>query len=146
MTRIERSVLINSDIRDLFAYVSDYRYWSDWFEGTSGFRVTSKKERGNGARYRYKAWLFGIPAIVETEIYDFVENAGWKGISTRGMPHRTEWIFEPDGDHTRFTYALEYRIPVPLLGPVLDSLFMKKKWTSIIEKSLSNLKIKFSGA
>jgi len=146
MTRIERSVLINADIRDLFAYVSDYRYWSDWFEGTSGFRVTSEIERGSGARYRYKAWMFGIPAIIETEIHDFVENAGWKGISTRGMPHRTEWIFEPEGDQTRFTYALEYSIPVPLLGPGLDSLFMKKKWTSIIEKSLENLKIKFSGA
>ena len=142
MTRIERSVLIDANIRDLFAYVSDYRYWSDWFEGTSGFRVTSKIERGNGARYRYKAWMFGIPAIVETEIHDFVENAGWKGISTRGMPHRTEWIFEQEGYQTRFTYVLEYSVPVP----VLDSLFMKKKWTSIIEKSLENLKIKFSGA
>ena len=62
------------------------------------------------------------------------------------MPHRTEWIFEPAGDQTRVTYALEYSIPVPLLGPVLDSMFMKRKWTTIIEKSLENLKIKFSGA
>lgn len=146
MTRIERSVLINANIQDLFAYVSDYRYWSDWFEGTSGFRVTSEIERGSGAWYRYRAWLFGIPAIVETEIHDFVENGGWKGVSTRGMPHRTEWIFEPAGDQTRVTYALEYSIPVPLLGPVLDSMFMKRKWTTIIEKSLENLKIKFSGA
>ncbi|MFO7914635.1 MAG: SRPBCC family protein [Candidatus Krumholzibacteriales bacterium] len=146
MTRIERSVMINADIVDLFAYVSDYRYWSDWFEGTSGFRVTSEIERGNGARYRYRVWLFGIPVTVETEIHDYVKNSGWKGVAAGGMPHRTEWMFETEGDSTRFTYALEYRIPVPLLGPVLDSLFMKKKWAGIIEKSLENLKIKFSGA
>lgn len=144
MTKIERSVLIDEDIQKVFAYASDWRFWGEWFEGTSDFEPTTDIERGNGARYRYKVWMMGIPATVETEVHDFEENAGWKGVATKGMAHRTRWIFESFGRSTKFTYGLEYEIPVPVLGPIIDFLLMKRTWDNIIEKSLENLKLKFS--
>lgn len=144
MTRIEDSIVVDAPVDAVFGYASDWRRWPDWFEGVSDFRSTSEVTRGTGARYAYRARLMGVPASVETEIQDFVEGQGWTGVGTRGVAHRTHWRFEAQGQSTRFTYALEYRLPVPLLGAVLDALFVKREWRAVIRKSLSNLQRHFS--
>jgi len=144
MTRIEDSVIIHAPVRAVFAYASDWRTWSDWFEGVSDFRPTTVVTRGNGARYAYRARLMGLPANVETEIQEFAEDQGWTGVATRGLPHRTHWRFESHGQSTKFTYALEYQLPVPLLGAVLDVALMRRAWRRTIGKSLANLQCRFS--
>ena len=141
MTRVEASVEVNAPLEEVFAFASDWRRWDDWWEGVSGFHPTTEITRGNGTRYAYKAWIAGLPLNVETEIHDFVENVGWRGMVTRGVPHRTQWVFEAKGDATRLTYILEYSLPVPVLGPLADSLLMRPGWRRRLETSLRNLKI-----
>lgn len=143
MTRIEHSVIIQAPVEQVFSYAADYQKWSEWFEGVSDFNATTTVTHGNGARYAYRARVMAVSASVETEIQDFVQNRGWTGVSTKGLPHRTHWIFEPIGSATRFTYALEYHLPVPLLGSLLDSLFVRSQWDKIVEKSLNNLRQHF---
>jgi len=143
MTRIEHSTVIQAPVQDVFSYAADWQKWPDWFEGVSDFRATTDLKQGNGARYAYKARLMGVSAHVETEIHEFVQNTGWKGVATKGMPHKTQWIFEPQADNTKFTYVLEYQLPIPLVGSLLDSLFIKPQWDKIICKSLENLKKHF---
>ncbi len=145
MTRIEHTVRIEAPVEEVFKYAADYQSWAQWFEGVSDFQPTSEITRGNGARYAYKVRLLGFTAAVETEIHDLVINRGWTGIATRGMAHRTYWNFQQIENKTRFTYALEYRLPIPLLGPLLDSLLMKPQWNRIIVNSLNNLRQRFSG-
>jgi uncharacterized membrane protein len=145
MSRVEASVEIKAPVTDVFAYTSDYRRWEEWWEGVRDFRPTTEVTRGNGTRYAYKAWIAGLKMGLETEIYDFVENVGWRGAATKGPPHRTQWVFEKKGDSTRLTYILEYSLPIPLLGPLLDSLLMRPGWQRMLEASLRNLKIHFEG-
>lgn len=140
MTRIENSIVIPVSIEKVFAYASDYQKWQDWFEGVSDFKPTTETTRGNGTRYAYKAKMMGISIGVETEIHDFVENVGWKGRSTKGMPHQTFWIFETVDEGTKMTYGLEYELDIPLIGNWLDNTFMKPQWEKIISNSLENLK------
>jgi len=146
MTKIEDSVVIDAPVDVVFGYASDWRRWPDWFEGISDVRSTSEVSRGTGARYAYRVRVLGLPASVETELHDFVEGQGWTGVGTRGLPHRTQWRFEAHGESTRFTYGLEYRLPPPLLGPVVDALFGEREWRGIIRRSLSNLQKHFSRA
>jgi hypothetical protein len=143
MTRVEASVDIRAPLVEVFAYASDWRKWDDWWEGASDFKPTTKVTRGNGTRYAYRAWVAGIALNIETEINDFVENVGWRGIVSKGPPHRTQWVFEGQGDLTRFTYILEYTLPVPVLGLLLDTLLMRPGWRRRLEKSLQNLKAYF---
>ena len=143
MTRIEHSVVIPSPVHEVFAYAADWQKWCEWFEGVADFKATTPVTQGNGARYAYRARVMAISASVETEIHDFVQNRGWTGVSTKGLPHRTHWIFEPVGDGTKFTYVLEYHLPVPLLGSLLDSLFARPQWHRIIENSLNKLRQHF---
>jgi uncharacterized membrane protein len=139
MTRVEHSIVIKAPISQVFEYASDYRKWSEWFEGVSDFRPSTSISRGNGTRYAYKARMMGLSVGVETEVHNFEENRGWTGIATKGMPHRTHWLFEPVEGGTKFTYTLEYQLPVPLIGSLIDSSFMKPQWDKIIRTSLNNL-------
>ncbi len=145
MKRIEANVDIQRPVSDVFAFASDWRHWEDWWEGVSQFRPTTQVSRGNGTRYAYRAWIAGMAFNLETEIHEFTENVGWKGVSTKGPPHRTQWIFEEMGDKTRLTYVLEYDLPWPLVGPILDALLMRPGWQRMLEHSLRNLKIHFEG-
>lgn len=103
---------------------------------------STKIKKGTGTRYAYKTRMLGIKFPVETEIHDYVEDQGWNGISTRGVPHRTMWSFEASGKETRFTYGLEGRMPIPLFGPLIDSRILHPLWEKIISNSLQNLKTK----
>ena len=68
---------------------------------------------------------------------------GWTGVATKGLPHKTQWVFEAIRDRTRFTYIVEYDLPWPILGPILDSLLMRPGWQRILEHSLRNLRLHF---
>ena len=143
MTHIEGSILISAPQQQVFAYASDWRTWSDWFQGVSDFRPLTEIQRGNGARYAYHARVFGFRASVETEITQFREDHGWTGVGRRGLPHTTHWLFESVGAGTRFTFAQEYHVPVPVLGSLLDAAFLRREWRRIIDASLANLRRHF---
>jgi len=140
MTRIERSILISAPVNEVFAYASDHRKWTEWFEGVSEFTPTTATTHGTGARYAYKARMMGLAVNVETEIRDFVVNQGWTGVSTKGVSSRTVWDFQSLGSETRFTYTLEYHLPFPRFSGLVDALIMKPQWEKIIRISLENLK------
>lgn len=146
MTKIEESIDVPAPLAEVFAYASDWRLWEKWWEGVSDFQPITEVTRGNGTRYAYKAWVSGITANLEVEIYEFAENIGWRAFSTKGVPHKTQWVFEGRGERTRLTYILEYKLPVPLLGPLLDVLFMRPGWQRRLRHSLQNLKIHFEQA
>ena len=142
MTKIEKSIVIPAPVEMVFEYTSNYKKWDLWFEGVSKFIPTTVTTRGNGTRYAYQAKMMGLTVGLETEIHDFVENKGWTGKATKGMPHQTFWNFESVDSGTKMTYALEYDLKIPLIGNWLDNIFIKPQWVKIIGKSLENLRIK----
>lgn len=143
MTRIEQSVIIPAPLVEVFAFASDYRKWADWFVGVSAFTPTTAVTEGNGAQYAYKARMMGFSMRIETEIHDFIPNQGWRGVSIKGDV-RTFWAFQPVGDNTRFTYSLEYTLPLPWLSSFVDTLFMKSQTKRTITTSLENLRRYFA--
>ena len=140
MTRVEHSVIIDAPVDQVFDYAADYQRWSEWYEGVSDVRSTAAADKGDNARYAYRVRVMGLSVEVETEIRDFAQNRGWTGVATMGIPHRTAWIFEPVGPATRFTHVVEGHVPVPLLGSLFDSLFLRPQWERIVERSLNNLR------
>ena len=144
MTSVEHSITINRPVQEVFAYASDWERWHEWFEGVSSFRPVTENRKGNGARYAYKASIMGLAVPVEIEIHDFIPDKGWKGRSTKGIPHRTRWEFKPAGQGTSFTFGMDFRMPVPLIGPLFDKLILKPQWKRILRKSLLNLNQKLT--
>jgi uncharacterized membrane protein len=140
MSRVEKSIRINAPAEKVFRFAADYQNWDTFFVGVSDVRPTTEKTWGDGSRFVYKATIMGIPMPVGTEIHSFVENEGWRGKSFKGVEHRTQWIFEPTDAGTEFTFAVDYKMPLPVLGDILDKLIVKREWEGIVVGSLQNLK------
>jgi uncharacterized membrane protein len=141
MTVIKRSLGIEAPVANVFDFAADWENWPKFFEGVSDFNPTTDITRGNGASYAYKAKMFGMNVSVETTISEFVENEGWIGTAVKGLPHRTQWMFKPRDQQTMFTYVLSYRLPIPLIGWIIDRFFVRPAWEKIVERSLRNLKL-----
>ena len=146
MTHIARSIIIDAPVSEVFDYASQWTRWEDWFEGVSGFRSLSEIEKGNGAKFAYRARMMGVAMPLEAEIYDFVRNEGWASRGTKGMPYISRWIFREKGDRTEFTYELDYEFRIPVIGKLLDRKFVIPEWENILERSLLNLKHIFEKA
>jgi hypothetical protein len=145
MTRIEGTVEIATPVERVFEYAADWRRWEEWFDGVSNFESMTDVDQGTGAKYVYRAKLMGLPAKVYTEIHDYQENAGWRGVGSGAIPFTTRWIFEDRGEGSAFTFAVEYELPVPLIGGLLDRLIVKPEWRRIVDASLDNLRRHFEG-
>lgn len=140
MTEINRSVKINAPLNKVFDYTSDYRNWSEFFEGVSNVKPITATTRGNEAKFIYKVKVLGMKVTVGTELHEFKKNEGWRGKSFKGMEHRTQWIFKKANDHIEFTYILNYNYPWYFGGKVIDRMFAQPEWIKIIENSLQNVK------
>jgi len=140
MTEIKRSIKIKAPVDKVFAYASDYRKWSVFFEGVSEVKPITEATRGNGTKFIYKVKDLGMKVAVGTETREFKENEGWRGKSFKGMEHSTQWIFKKSNDDTEFTYILNYDFPWYFGGKLIDKMFAQGEWIRIIENSLHNLK------
>lgn len=140
MTEINRSVKINAPLDKVFEYSSDYRHWSEFFEGVSDVKPITETTRGNGTKFIYKVKVLGMSVPVGTEIHEFKENEGWRGKSFKGMEHSTQWIFKNSNGDTEFTYNLNYDFPWYFGGNMINKMFAQPEWVRIIENSLQNVK------
>ena len=140
MTEITRSIKIKAPVNEVFAYASDYRNWTEFYEGVSDFKPITKTIRGNGTKFIYKAKVLGMMAAVGTEIREFKENEGWVGISFKGLEHETRWVFKKSNNGTEFTHSLSYKLQWYMGGNFFDKKFLYPAWIRIIENTLQNLK------
>ena len=108
MPTLERSIIIEAPIHEVFEYAADWHYWPDWYDGFTDVSPITEIERGNGAVYSYKMWILGLPFKAQTEVHNFVENKGWSGRRVRGVPHKTTYVLEDLKPHTRFTTTVYY--------------------------------------
>ena len=141
MTKVEASIEINKPVKEVFAYASDWKHWVEWREGVFDLKPTSEIEKGNDARFAYKALVAGLKFPLETEIHYYKENSGWQGIVNKGFPHKMQWLFENKASKTNVTYIIEYIPPWFLLGPLLNFFVLKPSWQRKLKKTLNNLKI-----
>ena len=141
MTKVEASLEINKPVKEVFAYASDWKHWTEWREGVADLKPTTATDRGNNTRYAYKALVAGLKFNLETEIHYFKENVGWQGIVRTGLPHKMQWQFENKASKTNVTYIIEYSPPWFLIGPLLNFFIIKPNWQRMVEKTLNNLKI-----
>lgn len=141
MARIEKSIEIEAPVDKVFDFVAaEWEKKMSFFEGIYDWRLTSGKTMGDGAKCAYKVKILGTETEIEKEVSGFVKNKEWTATSFKGPESRAQLIFAPIDSKTRFTYILEYKVPIRIIGGLLDALVIKKQWETSIDKSLQNLK------
>lgn len=114
---ISRSVELSCPVEAAWATLTDWERQAEWMRDADRVEVVSAHRAGVGVRLAVRTRLFGIPAFTEP-----MEVTGWE------PPHRLtiahggpvagdgEWLLEPMGASSRFTWIERVRLDVPIIG------------------------------
>jgi uncharacterized membrane protein len=139
VTRIKASVEIRAPVEKVSAFVDDWHNFEKWYVEVYDFRPTTEQTSGNGVRYAWKTRILGREIRCEAEAFDYVPNRGSKWRTVKGPESIDQYELEPTAAGTRVTETFDYDIP-PIVGSLIDALFLKPVLTKRIETSLQNLK------
>jgi uncharacterized membrane protein len=142
MARIERSIEIEASVDKVFNFAADWqnKFKLKWWPGIIDWKPTTEQTRGDGARFVFKTKALGLEYETEMETSNFLENEEFTYTSIRGMESKHQMIFTPVGSGTKVTDITEYKVPIPVIGGVLDALFFKRQWEANSKKAMQNLK------
>jgi uncharacterized membrane protein len=140
VARVERAIVINAPVEQIFAFVSDpANLPSVWPALEQTTNVTPEANGGSSSDYVYT--MGGMRFSGHTESVEFVPNARIVTRSKSGIENTLTWSFMPEGDGTRVTFLAEYTVPVPLLGKLAEVLLVRQNEQQG-ETVLANLKAK----
>jgi hypothetical protein len=116
--------------------------WEDqitWIEDAVSVRVLTSHRRGAGVIVAVRTRVLGVPLLT-----DRLEVTMWDPPRRLVMAHRSlvrgvgEWLLQPIGDGTRFTWTEDLALPVPIIGELL-LLSYRPFMHRLMRRSLSNL-------
>jgi hypothetical protein len=117
--------------------------WEDqitWIEDAASVRVLTSHRGGVGVIVAVRTRVLGVPLLT-----DRLEVTVWDPPRRLVMAHRGlvrgvgEWLLQPVGGGTRFTWTEDLALPVPILGELL-LLMYRPFMHRLMCSSLSNLK------
>ena len=117
--------------------------WEDqitWIEDAVSVRVLTSHRGGVGVIVAVRTRVLGVPLLT-----DRLEVTVWDPPRRLVMAHRSlvrgvgEWLLQPVGGGTRFTWTEDLALPIPILGELL-LLMYRPFMHRLMRSSLSNLK------
>lgn len=140
MAKVGSNVVIHVPVEQVVTFLEDWHNAEKWYEGIYDWTPTTENTTGNGARFSYRTKDLGLETHYETELYDHVKNRSFRLRSVKGPKVDEHYSFQPIEGGTRVTYAMEYEVPVPVVGALLDLLVFKSLWAKRVQTNLQNLK------
>ncbi len=123
-TQSTKTILIDRPVDEVFSFVKTSanlpRYWPYIRE------VHGEQSLANGGRKFHWSKNSGRRTSGVSEDTEFVPNKRIVAAGRGGGTNSTAtWSFQPEGDGTRLDLSIGYRMPVPLFGPMLLSVFVR---------------------
>lgn len=137
---IKKSIIIDASPEEVFDFTGDWRNLPEYQTGIENWKPTTETTRGEGARFSYTTKELGMEFDIETEIIKVTPNEErvWETVS--GADIEAKWLFESLNGETKVTYVLDYNLPVPIIGNILDALLVRERREIWVENMLQNLK------
>ena len=145
MARLERSVTINAPVEKVFAYVcDDAMHTLDWMPSMVEVKDVVSTKEGVGSRYRWAYKMAGLRFEGENITTEYVPNQRLVEQSKGGISSTWTWTFAPEGEGTRLNLAIEYTVPVPVLGKLAEALVLRQNEREA-DLALANIKARMEG-
>lgn len=140
MANVRKSILLNSPVEEVFAFVENPSNMPDVWPSLE--RVTDVERQPNGGyscNYIYR--IAGMRFEGHTDLVEHVPNQRIVTRSKIGMEGIVRWTFQPEGNGTRLTIEAEYIVPMPLVGKIAAALLVHPNEREA-ETLLTNIKAK----
>ena len=123
MATIKNSININAPVEKVFEYFTPEILPEVW---PSLVEVNNIQELPNGGfswDWVYK--MAGMRFTGSSEHTEVVPNERTVTLSTGGIDSTITWEYQPVDDGTKLTITTEYKVPIPLLGKLAESIIVK---------------------
>ena len=141
MTRIEKQVIVAKPAEEVLRYAKDWRNIPKYLDYIQEVKPLTETTEGKGAKYLVHLTYLGRNMTSEWETVEYDQDKGWTFTAPlMGIVARKYWSFEPMGESTRVSFALEYDPKPAVIAPIADAVLLRRKWDQIYERGLQNLK------
>jgi carbon monoxide dehydrogenase subunit G len=141
MIRVEKSITIDAPAAKVFDYMDDPMSNLEYLPGMEEVRDIHKTEDHVGTHFSWTYRMAGLPFNGETTVLEWVKDRRMVTQGKGGISNRWSFDFEPAGKGTHLSLAVEYEIPVPVVGRLAEAVIRKQNERSA-ELALSNIKAK----
>jgi uncharacterized membrane protein len=145
MARIKKDILINVPLQQVFDSLYDFESIPQWMVGMEKVRNISPGGRGAGSSFEWTYNMVGVKFDGSSRIVSLEPLREAIVESTGGIDSTWTWTYATEGEGTRLTCDMEYRVPGAGLGKIADKLVVERTNTKNMEKSLTNLKALLEG-
>jgi uncharacterized membrane protein len=138
VTTIEKSIVIDAPLKEVFAYLDDPLHLPEIWPSMVEVREVKPLPKG-GHQYHWVYKMAGIRFEGESETLEFVPEKHVVEKSTGQIPAKFDYLFTPVDGKTRVEVKTEYEIPQKLLGKVAEP-FVRKLNEREADMFMANLK------
>ena len=139
MAKIMKSVSIKAPVEKIFAYMENPanlpQIWPSMVEVKN-----IKDEPGGGYNYDWVYKMAGIHFNGSSKTTEHVPNKRLVVQTSKGIESEFIWEYQPETEGTKLTVECEYKVPIPVLGKLAESIIVKQNEREA-ETLLENLKM-----
>jgi uncharacterized membrane protein len=138
MAKLNKSITINAPVDKVFEFVTEPtnlpKFWPSLIE------VRDVKRSGDWVEsYHWVYKMAGVKFEGDTELSESLPKRRVVAVNSGGIPSEFVWNYAPEGEGTRVTVDVEYKVPGALLGKLAEPLVIKMNEREA-ETLLANLK------
>ena len=138
MAKLSKSITINAPVEKVFEFVTEPtnlpKFWPSLIDVSD-----VKRSRDQVESYHWVYKMGGVKFEGETELSEVLANQRVVAKNSGGIPSEFVWTYAPEGDGTKVTVDVEYKVPGAVLGRLAEPLVIKMNEREA-ETLLANLK------
>lgn len=125
MAKLTRTITINAPVEKVFAYASEPTNLPEIWPSMVEVKDVQPSPAG-GFNFGWVYKMAGMRFEGASETTEFILNQRAVTKSIKGIQSTFNWTYQPDAGGTKLTLEVEYTIPVPLLGKLVESFILKQ--------------------
>lgn len=124
MAHIQRSITIEAPVHEVYEYWSNPGNWPEVWPSMVEVTDVVMSPNGLGSTHRFVYKMAGI-RLEGQGVVECIPDQRIISKSSGGIESSFVWTFEPEGDVTKMTMNVDYTVPVPVIGKMLEAFAVK---------------------
>ncbi len=139
MASLTKSIFVAAPVEKVFAFMDDPMNTTSTMVGMTNVR--NVKDNGGSKSFDWTYKMGGMKFDGSSETVERTPNKSLKVIGKGGIESTFVWTFTPENGGTRVTVQIDYKVPVPVLGKLAESVITKQNDRDT-DTMMANLKAK----
>jgi len=145
MVKVEGSILLNAPVEKVFDFLADPKVNVEIMPSMIDVRDIEDPPDHIGGHFHWTYKMAGIKFDGETRVLEWEKNRRVVTESKSGIRSKWRFSYEPAAQGSKLTIAVEYEVPVPVLGKLAEAV-VRRQNEKELELVLSNVKARVEGA